>query len=240
MLMLRLLGAVVKEDLELLRRLLPKRISFVASALEFVYVGKDREKNTKNNQKQLKVTNFNSTAPDKTYGIPTTALRYFNIYGPRQALTNPYTGACAIFSNRILNDKPPYIFEDGNQTRDFTHVRDAAKANLLALENSSANHQAINIGTGKPTLIKKIADLLIKVYGNTKLEPYISQRYRKGDIRHCYANITKARKLLNFEPSISLENGLTELAGWAKTHEWGATDLFEKALKELKEKHLAA
>jgi len=83
----------------------------------------------------------------KTYGIPTTALRYFNVYGPRQALTNPYTGACAIFSSKIVNDKPSYIFENGNQQRDFTHVRDAAKASLLALEKSSANYQAINIIT---------------------------------------------------------------------------------------------
>jgi len=237
---LRLLGADKKEDLELLRRLLPKRISFVASALEFVYVGKDREKNTKNNQKQLKVTKFNSTALDKTYGIPTTALRYFNVYGPRQALTNPYTGACAIFSNRILNNKPPYIFEDGNQQRDFINVRDLANANVLALEKSSANHQAINIGTGKPASIRRIADLLIKAYGKTKLKPYISQRYRKGDVRHCYADMTKARNLLGYEPTISLREGLKELAEWAKAHDWGAVDLFEKALKELKEKHLAA
>jgi len=235
---MRLLGAVKKEDLKLLSRLLPKRISFVASALELVYVGKDREKNTKNNQKQQKVTKFNSIALDKTYGIPTTALRYFNTYGPRQALTNPYTGTCAIFSNRILNNKPPYVFEDGNQQRDFTHVRDAAKANLLALEKSSANYEAINIGTGKPISIRRIADLLIEAYG-AKLEPYISQRYRKGDVRHCYADIKKARNLLGYKPSISLEEGLRELAEWAKAHKWGAVDLFEKALNELEERKLA-
>jgi len=109
--------------------------------------------------------------------------RYFNVHGPRQALTNPYTGACAIFSNRVLNHQPPYIFEDGNQQRDFTHVRDVAKANLLALERNSANYQAIDIGTGKPTSIRRIADLLIEAYGNIKLEPHILQRYRKGDTK---------------------------------------------------------
>jgi dTDP-L-rhamnose 4-epimerase len=175
----------------------------------------------------------------KTYGIPTTTLRYFNIYGPHQSLTNPYTGACAIFSSRILNNKPPYIFEDGNQQRDFIHVRDVAKANLLALEKSSVNYQAINIGTGKPTSIRNMANLLIKAYG-AKLEPFISQRYRKGDVRHCYADIKKARNLLGYEPTIDLEEGLKELAEWAKAHEWGAVDLFEKALKELEERKLAS
>jgi len=174
----------------------------------------------------------------KTYGIPT-ALRYFNVYGPRQTLTNPYTGACAIFSSRILNQKPPYIFEDGNQQRDFIHVRDVAKANLLALEKSSVNYQAINIGTGKPTSIRNIANLLIEAYG-AKLEPYISQRYRKGDVRHCYAGITKARNLLGYKPTISLEEGLKELAEWANAHGWGAVDLFEKALRELEERKLAS
>lgn len=175
----------------------------------------------------------------KTYGIPTTALRYFNIYGPRQALTNPYTGAGAIFSNRILNNKPPYIFEDGSQQRDFVHVRDVAKANLLALEKSSANYQAINIGTGKPTSIGNIANLLIEAYG-AKLEPHISLRYRKGDVRHSYADITKARNLLDYKPSISLQDGLKELAEWAKAHEWGSVDLFEKSLRELEEKKLTS
>jgi len=175
----------------------------------------------------------------KTYGIPAVALRYFNVYGSRQALSNPYTGCAAIFTSRILNNKPPYIFEDGNQTRDFIHVKDIAKANLNALEHNNADYQAINIGTGKPITIKKLAETLTKLYKKPTLKPYISNEYRKGDIRHCYANIQKARKLLNFEPSISLEEGLTELAEWAETHGWGATDLFEKALKELREKHLA-
>ena len=175
----------------------------------------------------------------KTYGIPTVALRYFNVYGSRQSLSNPYTGACAIFTSRILNNKPPYIFEDGKQARDFIHVKDIAKANLNALESKKANYEAINIGTGKPITIFKLADTLIKLYNKLHLKPHISNEYRKGDIRHCYADTTKAKELLNFKPDIILQDGLTELSQWAKTHGWGAVDLFEKALKELKEKQLA-
>ena len=176
----------------------------------------------------------------KTYGIPTVALRYFNVYGPRQALSNPYTGCAAIFTSRILNNKPPYIFEDGNQTRDFIHVKDVAKANLNALEHRNADYMAINIATGKPISIQNLAETLTKLYNEPNLKPYISNEYRKGDIRHCYADTTKAQKLLNFKPTITLQNGLTELTEWAKTHDWGAIDLFEKALKELREKHLIA
>jgi len=176
----------------------------------------------------------------KTYGIPTVALRYFNVYGSRQALSNPYTGCAAIFTSRILNNKPPHIFEDGNQTRDFIHVKDVANANLNALEHNNPNYKAINIGTGNSISIKELAETLTKRYNKPDLKPYISNEYRKGDIRHCYADIQRARRLLNFEPCISLEEGLTELAEWAKAHDWGAVDLFEKALKELRERHLAA
>ena len=175
----------------------------------------------------------------KTYDIPTVALRYFNVYGSRQSLSNPYTGACAIFTSRILNNKPPYIFEDGNQKRDFIHVKDVAQANLRALENNKANYKAINIGTGKPISIVELAETLIKLYNKPKLKLYVSNEYRKGDIRHCYADTTKAQKFLNFKPTTTLHEGLTELAGWAKTHGWDAIDLFEKALQELKEKDLA-
>jgi len=176
----------------------------------------------------------------KTYGIPTVALRYFNVYGSRQALSNPYTGCAAIFTSRILNNKTPYIFEDGNQTRDFIHVKDIAKANLNALEHNNPNYKAINIGTGKPIFIQYLAETLTKLYDKPNLQPQVSNEYRKGDIRHCYANIQRARKLLNFEPTISLEDGLSELAKWAKTNDWETIDLFEKALKELREKNLAA
>jgi len=175
----------------------------------------------------------------RTYGIPTVALRYFNVYGPRQSLSNPYTGVCAIFSSRILNSKPPYVFEDGKQTRDFVHVRDVARANLLALERKSADYMAVNVGSGSPISIADLAKLLIQIYG-AKLTPYISNRYRKGDIRHCYADLTRAKKYLGYNPTVSLSEGLKELADWARTQGWGAVDLFEKAMQELEKKRLVA
>jgi len=175
----------------------------------------------------------------KTYGIPTVALRYFNVYGPRQSITNPYTGVCAIFTSRILRNNAPYIFEDGKQTRDFIHVKDVAKANLQALECNSADYMAVNVGTGKPISIIDLAGILIDLYG-TKHQPYISGKYRKGDIRHCYADTQTMHRLLNFKPTTNLRNGLTELTEWAKAHRWGAIDLFDKALDELTSRRLAA
>jgi len=174
----------------------------------------------------------------ETYGIPAVALRYFNVYGSRQALSNPYTGACAIFSNRVLNRKPPYIFEDGNQVRDFIHVTDIAQANLLALESTSADYMALNIGTGKPTSILDLANALIQLYGYD-MKTEIPGTYRKGDIRHCFADVTKAAKHLRFEAKTGLNEGLLELSHWAKEQGWGATDLFDRALEELKQRRLS-
>lgn len=173
----------------------------------------------------------------QTYGIPTVALRYLNVYGPRQSLSNPYTGVCAIFAQRILNQKPPFVFEDGKQLRDFIHVSDVAKANILALESSSANYQSINVGTGKPTSILKISMLLNDVF-NSSIVPKISGKYRTGDVRHCYGDITKARNLLHFEPSINIEKGISDLVNWSKLNKGNAKDLFEKAYNELKSRGL--
>ncbi|MGQ9514748.1 MAG: NAD-dependent epimerase/dehydratase family protein [Thermoproteota archaeon] len=175
----------------------------------------------------------------RTYGIPVVALRYFNVYGPRQALGNPYTGVAAIFSNRILNGKPPFIFEDGNQLRDFIFVKDVARANLLALQKSSANFEVINIGTGVPTSINKIADILIELYGSN-LKREVSERYRKGDIRHCYANTKKAKDLLGFEASHILKQGLMELVQWARQQNWGAANTFDKSLADLEKRSLTS
>lgn len=173
----------------------------------------------------------------KTYDIPTGALRYFNVYGPRQSLRNPYTGVVAIFINRLLNRKPPYTFEDGNQTRDFVHVKDVGRATVLALEKSAANYKAINVGTGNPTSIRKLAKNLARL-SNVDIKPYISNRYRRGDIRHCFADVSKAERLLDYKPTVTLEEGLKGLIKWAKAHDWQAIDLFGKALKELEEKKL--
>lgn len=169
----------------------------------------------------------------KTYGIPTVALRYLNVYGPRQSLSNPYTGVCAIFAQRILNHKPPFVFEDGKQLRDFIHVRDVAKANIIALESKSAHYQSLNIGTGRPTSILQIAELLNDMF-HSSMVPTIPGEYRTGDVRHCYGDITKARNLLHFEPSMNLEKGMPDLVNWSKLNKGGAQDLFEKAYNELK------
>jgi dTDP-L-rhamnose 4-epimerase len=175
----------------------------------------------------------------RTYGIPVVALRYFNIYGPRQALGNPYTGVAAIFSNRILNGRSPFIFEDGDQLRDFVYVKDVARANVLALESPSADYVPINVGTGKPTSINQVADALISLYGSG-VTRQVSGRHRKGDIRHCYADVERARALLNFEASYDLRRGLGELAPWAREHDWGAADAFDKSLSDLEERTLAS
>ena len=173
----------------------------------------------------------------KAYKIPTVALRFFNVYGPRQALSNPYTGVCAIFSSRILNSKPPFIFEDGKQLRDFVHVRDVAKACALALERSEADYLPVNVGTGASISVSDIASTLIDLYGK-ELQPVISHEFRTGDIRHCYPDISRAKSLLGFKPEIQLKEGLAELVEWAKVNGWGSVDRFDHALSELKEREL--
>lgn len=151
----------------------------------------------------------------RAYKIPTVALRYFNIQGTRQSLSNPYTGICAIFSSRLLNNERPLIFEDGLQTRDFVHVSDIVQANILALETDKADFEAVNVGTGKAFTVREIAETLAIGLGK-EIELEISLKYREGDIRHCSADITKARNLLGYEPKVKLEDGLRELLDWVK------------------------
>ena len=171
----------------------------------------------------------------RAYGIPSVALRYFNVYGPRQALSNPYTGVCAIFSARLLNDNRPVIFEDGEQTRDFVHVSDIVQANLRALETDGADYQAVNIGTGVATSVRQIARLLARGLGKD-LEPEIVSRYREGDIRHCVADISRARVLLGYEPRVRLDQGIPELLKWVSAQE--AEDQVSKATTELETRQL--
>ena len=174
-------------------------------------------------------------AVGRAYKIPTVAFRYFNVYGTRQALSNPYTGVCAIFSSRLLNDQAPTIFEDGEQSRDFVHVSDIVQANLLALETSGGDYQAMNIGTGRATSVKQIAKLLAKGLGK-EIDPEIVGKYREGDIRHCVADISKARELLGYEPKVTLEAGLAELLDWLG--EQDAEDRVESSTAELAERSL--
>lgn len=154
----------------------------------------------------------------RAYGIPTVALRYFNVYGPRQALSNPYTGVAAIFSSRLLNGQPPLIFEDGLQSRDFVHVSDIVEANLLALNSDRADFHAINIGTGVATTVRRLAQLLAEGLG-VHIAPVIVGRYREGDIRHCIADISLAKELLGYQPRIKLEEGIPELIAWVRTQQ---------------------
>jgi len=150
----------------------------------------------------------------RAYGIPAVALRFFNTYGPNQALSNPYTGVLSNFASRVLNGQPPLIFEDGLQKRDFVSVYDVARAARLALETPEAAGQAFNISSGLPMTVKEVAQRTINAIGHSGLEPAITGNYRAGDIRHCFADISLARRVLGWEPAVTLEDGLEDLAGW--------------------------
>lgn len=150
----------------------------------------------------------------RAYTIPTVALRFFNAYGPRQALSNPYTGVLAIFASRLLNDCAPMIFEDGLQQRDFVSVHDVARACRLALETPQAAGEVINIGSGRPQTVRAIATRLARVMGKEGIAPEIVGKYRVGDIRHCFADIGKAQRLLGYQPQVTLDGGMGELAAW--------------------------
>ena len=169
-------------------------------------------------------------AVGRAYKIPTVAFRYFNVYGTRQALSNPYTGVCAIFSSRLMNDQAPMIFEDGEQSRDFVHVSDIVQANLKALETDDGDYEAMNVGTGRATSVREIAQILAKGLGK-ELEPEVVGKYREGDIRHCVADISTAKRLLGFEPRVALEDGLVELVDWVRGEK--ADDKVQAATAEL-------
>jgi dTDP-L-rhamnose 4-epimerase len=150
----------------------------------------------------------------RAYQIPTVALRFFNTYGPFQALSNPYTGVLSNFAARVLNRKAPLIFEDGLQKRDFVSVYDVASACRLALEKPEAAGHALNISSGIPMTVGEVASRTIRAIGGADLQPDITGKYRMGDIRHCFADISLARKVLGWEPHVTLEQGLEDLASW--------------------------
>jgi dTDP-L-rhamnose 4-epimerase len=149
----------------------------------------------------------------RAYGIPTVAMRFFNIYGPYQALSNPYTGVLAIFASRLLNGNQPLINEDGKQLRDFVSVYDVARACRLALEVKEADGHVFNVASGRQITITNLAQKIAAVLGKN-IRPEITGRYRAGDIRHCFADISLARQVLGFEPKVNLEEGLQDLAQW--------------------------
>ncbi len=174
-------------------------------------------------------------AVGRAYNLPTVALRLFNVYGPRQALSNPYTGVVAVFSSRILNGKPPVIYEDGEQRRDFLHVSDAVQAFLLAMEGKEAAYRALNVGTGRPITVRQVAEALIS-YLRNDLQPEISGQYRAGDIRHCFPAIDRLHAL-GYHPQVSFAEGLGETVEWIRKQV--AVDRFTTAQKELERRRLA-
>ena len=169
------------------------------------------------------------------YGIPTTALRLFNTYGPRQALSNPYTGVLAIFASRLLNSRPPLVFEDGRQRRDFVSVFDVARAFRLALESDRGAGEVLNVGSGKSETVLEIAERLARIL-EVDVEPEPLGRWRAGDIRHCFADVTRARELLGYEPQVDLETGMRELAEWLAGRT--AVDRVDAATEELSSRGL--
>jgi dTDP-L-rhamnose 4-epimerase len=171
------------------------------------------------------------------YGIPAIALRFFNVYGPRQALSNPYTGVLAIFAARLLNGRPPLLFEDGRQQRDFVHVSDVAQACLLALETRSGG-RAYNIGSGQPRTIVSVAVDLARTLGRGGLAPHVTGKYRAGDIRHCFADIGRAQADLGFVPRSDFRAGLDDLVEWLDRQI--AVDSVEEATRELQRRGLVA
>jgi dTDP-L-rhamnose 4-epimerase len=173
----------------------------------------------------------------RAYGVPVLALRFFNVFGPHQALSNPYTGVLAIFAARLLNNRPPLVFEDGRQRRDFVHVQDVAHACLLALESNHSD-DVFNIGSGRSRTIQSVACDLARVMGRPAIAPEITGKYRAGDIRHCFADIDKSRTLLGFESRVAFQDGLDELARYLADQI--AEDRAENATEELLRRGLVA
>jgi dTDP-L-rhamnose 4-epimerase len=170
------------------------------------------------------------------YGIPSVALRFFNVYGERQALSNPYTGVAAIFASRLLNDRPPLVFEDGLQTRDFIDVRDIAGCCVLALTRDGADGHTLNVGTGRATTILDVANVIARGL-DKEVEPEVVNQYRAGDIRHCYADTQLAEELLGFRAEIPFEVGMQDLLAWLETQE--ASDSVDAAREALVARGLA-
>lgn len=172
----------------------------------------------------------------RAYDTDAVALRFFNVYGPRQALSNPYTGVLAIFASRLLNGRPPLIFEDGKQKRDFVSVYDIARACRLALESPEAAGQVFNVGSGHSYTVREIAEKAAHVLGRSDITPEVTGKYRMGDIRHCFADISRARDVLGYQPEIDLDDGLEELAEWLEGQV--AQDYVDVASEELAERGL--
>lgn len=170
-----------------------------------------------------------------TYEIPAVAFRYFNAYGPRQSISNPYNGVAAIFISQLKNDTAPIIFEDGEQTRDFISVFDIADLNYKTLLTDRADYQFFNVGTGNPIKVKDVANTIAHLM-NKNIKPNVTEQFRKKDVRHCFADMTKIKKVLNWQPQVQFEEGIKSVIEWSK-HE-KAINLTPLATAKLKEKGL--
>jgi dTDP-L-rhamnose 4-epimerase len=172
------------------------------------------------------------------YGFPVVCLRLFNVYGPRQSLSNPYTGVLAIFLARLAAGERPVVYEDGEQTRDFVSVHDVVAAMLAALDTDAADGAVLNIGSATPRRIADVARTAARVTGADGIEPDVTRQFRRGDVRHCTADLTRARRLLGFEPKVAWETGIAELAAWAQATK--AVDGFARADRELRDRGLVS
>lgn len=174
----------------------------------------------------------------RAYGVEGVALRLFNVFGPGQALSNPYTGVLAIFGSRLLNGERPMVFEDGEQRRDFVHVEDVAEAFCLALERPGIAGEVFNVGSGQDITINEVARQLAEAMGRPELEPEVTGKVRTGDIRHCFADVTRAREVLGFEATRDFRSGIEKLVSWLAGQR--AHDRVMQAREELEARGLVA
>ncbi len=174
----------------------------------------------------------------QAYGFEVAALRLFNVFGPRQALSNPYTGVLAIFAARLQNGRAPMVFEDGAQRRDFVHVQDVARAFHLAMTTPAAAGSVFNVGSGESYSVAEVAELLAAAYGRPDLAPELTGKARLGDIRHCFADIGLARTVLGYQPAHSLRTSLDDLLAWVAQQQ--AEDHVAEATQELSRRGLVA
>ena len=172
----------------------------------------------------------------ESLSIPSVAFRYQNVYGPGQSLSNPYTGILSIFSTRILNGNNLDIYEDGEETRDFVYIEDAVDATILGIEKEEANGQIFNIGSGVSTSVLDVANTLKRLY-NSGINITVSGKFRLGDIRHNFADLSKSKDILGFTPKYNFERGITEFVNWVKTQEV-MEDKYEESIQQLKNKGL--
>ena len=172
----------------------------------------------------------------ESLSIAPVAFRYQNVYGPGQSLSNPYTGILSVFSTRILNGNNLDIYEDGEETRDFVYIEDAVDATILGMEKEEANGNIFNVGSGVSTRVLDVANTLKRLY-NSEINITVSGKFRLGDIRHNFADLSKSKDILGFTPKYNFERGITEFVNWVKTQEV-MEDKYEKSIQQLKNKGL--